>query len=138
MTKDEITKVWLTDDAIWLRTLDGREAYAQYNQYPRLKYATKNQRESFELNHFGIHWDEIDEDLSFDGFFEDKPKSMLYKIFMSHPELNASVIARRLGMSQNILAQYISGTKRPSKENEHRILDEVRKVGAELQAIPNP
>ena len=54
---------------------------------------------------------------------------------MSHSELNASAIARRLGMAQSLLAQYISGSKKPSKEREDLILNEIRKVGAELQSI---
>lgn len=40
----------------------------------------------------------------------------LYNFLMRHPELNASAIARRLGISQNLFAQYISGKKRPSTE----------------------
>lgn len=136
MNRDDIEKVWLTDTAVWVRTKDGREAYDEFELLPRLKFATKEQRENYELNHFGIRWDEIDEDLSFEGFFCEKPTSKLYRIFMSHPELNASAIARRLGMAQSLLAQYISGSKKPSKDRENLILEEVRKVGAELQAIP--
>lgn len=39
----------------------GREAYEEFELLPRLKFATKEQREAYELNYFGIHWDEIDE-----------------------------------------------------------------------------
>ena len=98
-------QVWLTDTSIWIRTKDGREAYDDYELFQRLKWATKEQRENYELNHFGIRWDDVDEDLSYEGFFEAKPTSRLYRIFMSHPELNASAIARRLGMPQSMLAQ---------------------------------
>lgn len=136
MNRDDIEKVWLTDTAVWIRTKDGREAYDEFELLPRLKYATKEQREAFELNHFGIRWDEVDEDLSYEGFFYEKPAGRLYRIFMSHPELNASAIARRLGMAQSLLAQYISGTKKPSKEREESILKEIHALGAELQAIP--
>lgn len=136
MTKDDIDKVWLSDTAVWLRTKDGREAYDEFELLPRLKYATQKQRESYVLNHFGIRWDEIDEDLSYEGFFDKKPAGRLYRIFMSHPELNASAIARRLGMAQSLLAQYISGSKKPSKEREESILKELHTLGAELQSIP--
>ncbi len=37
--------------------------------FPRLENASEQQRESFELSPFGIHWEEIDEYLSFEGFF---------------------------------------------------------------------
>lgn len=61
MNIDDIEKVWLTDTAIWIRTKDGREAYEEFELLPRLKFATKEQREAYELNYFGIRWDEIDE-----------------------------------------------------------------------------
>lgn len=135
MNRDDIEKVWLTDKAIWVRTKDNREAYEEFEFLPRLKYASEKQREAYELNHFGIRWDNLDEDLSYEGFFSKKSHNRLYRIFMSHPELNASAIARRLGMTQSLLAQYISGSKKPSKDRETLILNEVRKVGAELQSI---
>lgn len=55
------------------------------------------------------------------------------KFFLSHPEINASAIARRLGIQQSLLAGYINGTKKPSKEREALIMAEIRAVGAELQ-----
>lgn len=36
---------------------------------PRLRYATKAQREDFEYDNLGIHWEKLDEDLSFEGSF---------------------------------------------------------------------
>ena len=50
----------------------------------------------------------------------------------SHPELNASAIARRLGMSQSLFAQYISGTKKPSQERVNLILETIKNIGREL------
>lgn len=135
MTRDDIEKVWLTESAVWIRTKDGQEACDEFELLPRLKWATNEQRENYKLNHFGIRWDELDEDLSYEGFFYEKSYSRLYRIFMGHPELNASAIARRLGMAQSLLAQYISGTKKPSKDRETLILNEIRKVGNELQSI---
>lgn len=132
---EKIDKVWLTDSAVCIRTADGREALEMFEDYPRLKYATKKQREHFEVNAFGIHWPDIDEDLSFEGFFQKKERNSLYKIFIAHPELNASAVARRLGLAQSLLAQYISGMKRPSVERAEMIKTEIRKIGEELQRV---
>lgn len=60
--------------------------------------------------------EELDEDLSFEEFFLEKKSNPLYDLFIAHPELNAAAIARRLGMSQSLFAQYVSGTKKPSKK----------------------
>ncbi len=33
---EKIKKIWLTDDAIWIRTADGREACEKFADDPRL------------------------------------------------------------------------------------------------------
>ena len=109
---------------------------AKFAEFPRLRFATSEQRASFTLSHEGIHWEEIDEDLSFEGFFMEKPSNPLYyDVFIAHPELNASGIARRLGISQSLFAQYVSGTKKPSAKRLEAIFEAIRSVGRELSSI---
>lgn len=135
MTREDIEKVWLTDKAVCALGKDGRQACASYNSYPRLRHATVEQREKYILTHYGIHWEELDEDLSYEGLFTEQSTNRLYCIFIEHPELNASAIARRLGLSQSILAQYISGSKQPTKSQEAVIINEIHKIGTELRSI---
>ena len=130
-----VEKIWLTDDAVWIRTADGKEACEKFIDYPRLRYATAKQRANYEADEIGLHWEEIDEDLSFEGFFDKKETTMLYKLFMAHPELNVSAIARRIGISQSLMAQYISGKKKPSDARITLILDTIREIGQELIAV---
>ena len=131
----KIEKIWLTDDAVWIRTDNGKEACEKFNDYPRLRYATKKQRADYETDEYGIHWREIDEDLSFEEFFNKQETTELYKLFMAHPELNVSAIARRMGISQSLMAQYISGKKKASKARMTLILNTVREIGQELIAV---
>ena len=130
-----VKKIWITDSAVWIKTADGREACEKFSDYPRLRYATQQQREKYTADAFGIRWEEIDEDLSYEGFFRSRPTNTLYDLFMSHPEINASAVARRLGMAQSLLAQYISGAKKPSNERLELIKSEIRKIGKELSSI---
>jgi hypothetical protein len=132
---EKIEKIWLTDDAVWVRTASGKEACEKFNDYPRLRYATKEQRANYEADEYGLHWENIDEDLSFEGFFNKRETTQLYKLFMAHPELNVSAIARRIGISQSLMAQYISGRKKASKARLSLILDTVRAIGQELIAV---
>lgn len=134
--KDVIEKVWLTDSAVWIRTTDGREACEEFADYQRLKFATPEQRANFEVSEYGIHWRELDEDLSFEGFFQEKKSNPLYDLFIAHPELNASAVARRLGLSQSLFAQYISGAKKPSKQRFDEIIEMIHAIGRELIAVP--
>ena len=132
---EKVVKIWLTDSEIWIQTEDGKAASERFADYPRLKYATPEQRMNYTTDDFGIHWDGLDEDLSYEGFFQKKNDSLLYRLFMEHPELNASAIARRMGISQSLFAQYISGIKKPSEKRLNEILSTMREVGRELMAI---
>ncbi len=88
------------------------------------------------MSEYGIHWRELDEDLSFEGFFREKKSNPLYDLFIAHPELNASAVARRLGLSQSLFAQYVSGTKKPSKQRFDEIIETIREIGRELMTVP--
>ncbi len=70
MNRTDISRVWLTPAEIWIETTDGRKACERFSDYSRFQSSSLKQRENYKLSHFGIHWPEIDEDLSFDGFFK--------------------------------------------------------------------
>lgn len=132
----QVEKIWMTESAIWIRTVDGKEACERFSDYPRLKEASTEQLQNYTTDAFGISWPELNEDLSFDGFLEKKNESVLYRLFMDHPELNASAIARKLGISQSLFAQYISGAKKPSDKRMNEILAFMREIGRELAKLP--
>lgn len=69
MNRTQVAHVWLTDTAIWVELKDGRKAKECFADYSRLSDATDAQRKRFVLSPLGIHWPEIDEDLSYEGFF---------------------------------------------------------------------
>lgn len=71
ITFDDVLRAWIDGDAVWVQLNDGRRAKADFCDYQRLRCATKSQRENFSLSRCGIHWPDVDEDLSFDGFFRD-------------------------------------------------------------------
>lgn len=131
-----IKRIWFADNRIYGQTEDGKTVWQSLLWYKRLKNATEEQRNDYEIDDEGIHWYDLDEDVSFESFEYDdpEPKGISY-VFLSHPELNASAIARRIGISQSLMAQYINGTKKPSKERETTILNEVRSIGRELEFI---
>lgn len=130
----DITKIWLTDDAVHIRTAEGREAKELFADYARLRNAPREALEDYTSDSFGIHWNQLDEDLSYESFFKEKHENKLYKLFMSFPEINVSALARRLGIQQSLMAQYIGGSKKPSKERQDAILAELRKIGNELMS----
>lgn len=132
----KIQKIWFDGDRIYGLTDDGRTLYQSLLYYRRLKDATETERQDYEMDDEGIHWYQLDEDVSFESFEYDDPEPVgISRIFLSHPELNASAVGRRLGISQSLMAQYINGTKKPSKERELLIKKELAEIGKELQAV---
>ena len=64
-----------------------------------------------------------------------KEETFLYRIFISHPELNASAVARRMGISQSLMSQYISGIQKTSRQREALIVNTIKDIGKELTMI---
>lgn len=58
--------IWFTEDMLYVRLEDGREVGVPMEWFPRLIKATTEQRNNWRLigNGVGIHWEDIDEDLS--------------------------------------------------------------------------
>lgn len=67
--KHQVSKVWIENASICVSTIDGLQASYAFSMWPRLANATEEQRSDFYLSYSGIHWPEIDEDLSFEGMF---------------------------------------------------------------------
>ena len=135
----KIKWIWFADDRIYGETDDGRTMWQSLLYYRRLRNATDADCEDYELDDEGIHWVKLDEDVSFESFEYDDPEPTgISKVFLSHPELNAAAIGRRLGISQSLMAQYINGMKKPSKEREALIMNEIAILADELIAICTP
>ncbi len=132
-------KVWFENGRIFILTGDGREGSLPVRLFPRLYNATDAQRQNYTLSHFGIHWPEIDEDLSYEGFFDDGQKSQsensIGRIFAEYPELNARQVARMAGLNTTLFQQYIDGHKKPSPERLKQIESVLHRLGAELSAL---
>lgn len=55
------------DDSFWVDLADGRTLGVPLAWFPRLLHATPEDREKVELSPDGLHWEEIDEDISIAG-----------------------------------------------------------------------
>jgi len=52
---------------------DGRRIATPLDWYPKLKRASDQQRAHFEIMPMGIHWPDVDEDLSITGMLKGRP-----------------------------------------------------------------
>lgn len=63
----EPLSVQFTDDMFIVGLDDGRTIGVPLGWFPRLFHARPEQRENFFLSPAGIHWEELDEDISIAG-----------------------------------------------------------------------
>ena len=54
-------------DTFAVELSDGRTLRVPLVWFPRLLHATSQQRSQFEISQRGLHWGELDEDISVDG-----------------------------------------------------------------------
>jgi len=59
----------------------------------------------------------------------------LPSFFDFYKVINAKALSERIGMNQSLLAQYISGIKKPSVQQTKRILHGVQQIGRELSDV---
>jgi hypothetical protein len=63
----QATNVVVTDDALTVDLEDGRTISVPLQWYPRLYHGTPAERNHFQIGHYGIHWPDLDEDISVKG-----------------------------------------------------------------------
>ena len=69
---ESANKVWFEHRTIYVELKDGRTVSAPVDRYPNLRKGEPEQWNNYELWNGGqwIHWEELDEDLSVEGFLK--------------------------------------------------------------------
>jgi len=74
---ERVKSVRCTKDTLVVDLADGRSISVPLAWFPRLQSATPQQRNDWQLSGagYGVHWPDIDEDLSVDGLLRGAPAS---------------------------------------------------------------
>ena len=74
-------EVTVTDDTLGVELSDGRSIAVPLGWYPRLVHATALERNNWKLigKGEGIHWPDLDEDISVEGLLAGKPADGLFQ-----------------------------------------------------------
>ncbi|MGB6854392.1 MAG: DUF2442 domain-containing protein [Thermoanaerobaculia bacterium] len=74
---ERVENVSFTDDCLVVDLLDGRSISVPLTWYPRLLAASPEERANWRISAggFGIHWPDLDEDLSTEGLLRGAPAS---------------------------------------------------------------
>jgi hypothetical protein len=72
---ERVKDVHFTEDTLSVDLIDGRTITVPLAWYPRLLHATAQQRNNWQVcgGGYGIHWPDIDEDLSTEGLLRGAP-----------------------------------------------------------------
>lgn len=131
-----IIKVWVDSEYVNIQDSEGVILKESISDYPRLRYATEQQLQNFEFDNIGIHWEDIDEDLSFEGFTYPKDKSnSVATVLGNFSVLNISMLAKRMNIPQSVFASYLCGVKTPSEKRKKEIEAALHDLGAELLSV---
>jgi len=81
-----VEAVYFTRDSLFVDLIDGRTISVPLAWYPKLLKATAKERAQWKVSGggYGIHWPEIDEDLSVEGLLRGSPAP-------SAPKTNATI-----------------------------------------------
>lgn len=74
-TDERVKNVSFTEDTISVDLMDGRTIVVPLVWYPRLLNGTSEQLANWEIcgGGYGIHWEDLDEDLSTEGMLRGAP-----------------------------------------------------------------
>ena len=76
LTADErVSTVNFTSDSLSVSLMDGRVISVPLTRYPKLLHASVEQRNNWQIagGGYGIHWPDLDEDLSTEGMLRGAP-----------------------------------------------------------------
>jgi hypothetical protein len=93
----EAEKVKVTDDTLRVDLSDGRSISVPLGWYPRLVHGSQQERNNWRLigKGQGIHWKDLDEDISVEGLLAGKPSGESQSSFKKWLEKRAIRDAKR-------------------------------------------
>jgi hypothetical protein len=144
---ERVADVKVTDDELSVRLWDGRTISVPLTWYPRLLNATEEQRKNWRISGggYGIHWEDIDEDLSTEGLLRGAPaprQSLTggewYSLHRKGQDSNESetksaIIERVEPDNKKGILEYLVEAEEASREL-HAIMETIGQVAKELAA----
>jgi transcriptional regulator with XRE-family HTH domain len=114
------------------RSKTGYSAYEK--RMPIFTYGdTIREMQMHALEAVNLYEEELDRDpatlnnLSFEIDFK--------QFFDYYKVINSKHLAKRIGMNESLLSQYVTGKKNPSKKQVERIIDGLHEIGKELTEL---
>lgn len=129
---DKILKIWFDGEWLYGHGDDGRIYRQSLLWYKPLMKASPEERQQYTFSGEGIHWRNLDTDVSFESFeYPEAEPTELQRFFLTHPEINIAGFAERAGINATLMRNYINGFKNPSPGTVSKIKACLRTIGQE-------
>ncbi len=101
---------------MWVEFSDGRTIGIPLAGFPRLLHATSEQRRRVQLSRLGLHWDEIDEDISIAGLLEGRDAVIGAAERPAEHSERAGILRQPICGARDLLPPERDATRRESSE----------------------
>ena len=129
---ERILKIWFDGEWLYGHGDDDKIYRQSLLWYKPLMAASQEQRQRCVFSGEGIHWRELDTDVSFESFlYPDAEPSDFQRFFLTHSEINIAGLAQRAGINASLFRNYINGFKKPSPETVEKIKKCLHLIGEE-------
>ena len=124
-----IKEIWFDGDFLYGKDEDGKIHRQSLLWYNSLRKASDIQRSNYRIGFEGIHWSELDEDVSFESFeYKDAEPTEFQRFFLTHKEINVAGFSEYAGINPTLLRNYINGFKHPSAAKLRAIQDALKSL----------
>lgn len=129
---ERILKIWFDEDWLYGHGDDGNIYRQSLLWYKPLLKASSEERQKYTFSREGIHWRNLDTDVSFESFlYPEAEPSDFQRFFLTHSEINIAGLAERASVNASLLRNHINGFKNPSKETIRKIKETLLIIGKE-------
>ena len=129
---ERFLKIWFDGEWLYGHGDDDKIYRQSLLWYKPLMAASQEQRQRCVFSGEGIHWRELDTDVSFESFlYPEAEPSYFQRFFLTHSEINIAGLAQRAGINDSLFRNYINGFKKPSPETVEKIKKCLHSIGEE-------
>lgn len=132
----KIRKIWFDERFLYGEDESGSVFRQSLLWYRALRNADEKQREHYRIGFEGIHWPDLNVDVSFESFtYKDAMPTPFQEFFLKYNEINISGFSEYAGINPTLFRNYINGFKRPSAARLQQIQQALKALAESYSSV---
>ena len=132
----KIRKIWFDERFLYGEDESGSVFRQSLLWYRALRNADEKQREHYRIGFEGIHWPDLNVDVSFESFtYKDAMPTPFQEFFLKNNEINISGFSEYAGINPTLFRNYINGFKRPSAARLQQIQQALKALAESYSSV---